>query len=385
MTTNDQRTEALNKILGSKYFYKSPTSKALLKYLVQASIDNVDIKESVIGMHIFGDRYDGEKSNARIRVSVYHLRKKLEKYYKNEGKNDDLILTIEKGQYQVTFVDGKTKSKTLKSTKFGIHIAYISFILILLVWYSAMHRKPNIPIWDSLFSNKKETVVYIGDVFGYLGHTPTGGWGWIRDYKVNSEEDFLLNKNQLNLSEEDVRAADYSYVTASEVDAVKAISGLFFQQEKDFSVRLASKIDEKDIKEQNIIYVGPIKTNNRFTQLLTEHFSQFIYQDEMLYLVDRKSGDYQSLSNLYNNKLNSNSSSEIAIVSKITGTYNTQQFLFFSDHDMGVRATVNYFTNKDSLQRFQDYNLKDQEDFTAIYLVKGKDRVDLSMKLLDVY
>ena len=384
MQSIDQEKDVVDKILSSKCFSGSPSSKALLKFLVQATFDNVDVKESVIGMHIFGDKYDGEKSNARIRVSVFHLRKKLEQYYKSEGLNDDVKLTIEKGQYQVTFIKNKD---TIKSAidRIKVHSIYSLVIAFLLVFLIINNKKPKVPVWQPLLQNNKETVFYIGDVFGYMGKNITGDWGWQRDYRINSEEEFLRIKENMNLTDQQVKKVDYTYVTRSEVDAIKDISRLFYKQKKDFSVRLASRIDEKDIKEQNIIYTGPIKTNNRFIHLLVEQYPQFTYKNEILYLKQTISGSYLSLNEIYQKELESISPSELAIVSKISGTYNTQQFLFFSDHDMGVRATVNYFTNKDSLKCFQDFYLKDKDDFTAIFLVNGKERIDLGMKLLDVF
>ncbi len=384
MQISKQEKVILDKILNSKSFVSSPTSKALLKFLVQATFDEVDIKESVIGMHILGDRYDGETSNARIRVSVFHLRKKLESYYENEGANDNLKLSIEKGQYQVSFQTDQVKSSH-SSLKFNVHFWYLLAILILVLILVASLYNPKAPIWKSLLSNNKETVMYIGDVYGFRGTTLTGSWGWQRDYTINSDEDFLRKKKALNLSDNDIEPANYSYVTASEADAVKRISTLFSKHNIDFSVRLASKIDVKDIKEQNVIYAGPIKTNTRFVQLLAEKVPQFLYRNDMLYIRDIQNGNDISLQEKYKKELNATSPSEIAVVSKLSGIHNTQQFLFFSDHDMGVRATVDYFTNLDSLKKFQKTYLKNHEDFTAVFLVNGKDRVDLGMRLLKVY
>ncbi len=379
----NEHKDVVDKILASKYFVSSPTSKALLKYLVQATSDNLDIKESVIGMHILGNRYDGEKSNARIRVSVFHLRKRLQQYYDEEGLDDPIKLVIDKGQYRVSFVEDNHHQQGIR-IKMNIHVLYAFLFVGILFVYWATHHRSAMPVWNQLLNNNKETVLYIGDVYGYFGKTTTGGWGWQRDYLINSEEAFMERKNLLNLPDSIVQAANYSHVTVSEVDAVKSISHLFYRYDRDFSVRLASKVNVKDIKELNIIYAGPIKTNNRFIPLLIGSNSHFTYHNDELFITN-SNGVRETLAEKYRNFLRENVPSEIAVVAHLKGTQDTQQFLFFSDHDMGVRATVDFFVNKKSLAQFQNEHLEGIENFIAVFLVNGNERIDLGIKLLDVY
>ena len=74
-----------------------------------------DITASDISHELFGSKYEQEKSEATVRVNIYHLRKKLDKYYDEEGKNDTIRISIDRGQYQVSFVENKeTKGVNLK-------------------------------------------------------------------------------------------------------------------------------------------------------------------------------------------------------------------------------------------------------------------------------
>lgn len=384
MLTSDQELNILHRILESKVFSRSPTSTALLKFLVEATNQNIDIKESVVGLHMYGDQYDGEKSNARIRVSIYHLRKKLEQYYATEGADEVWKLRLDKGQYRITFKKDKSE-RSFPFKKYGVHGIYAAIAIVLVVIYTVIHVKPKVPIWNAMFSNDKETVVYLGDVFGYMADTPTGGWGWHRDYDINSEDDFNIKKEELNLGDKEVQAATYSYMTGMGADAVKNFSLMFFNQNKDFTVRLVSRLNVKDIKEQNVIYVGPIKNNNGLIQLFAEQHPRLRYKENELLISRPNENKYRSFSAYYSNELKGGTSSEIAIVAKWKGMHDTQQFLFLSDHDMGVRATVEYFTNRDSLKRFAKNYQHNRDNFTAIFLVQGKERVDMAIKLLDVY
>ena len=60
------------------------------------------------------------------------------------------------------------------------------------------------------------------------------------------------------------------------------------------------------------------------------------------------------------------------------------ELFFFSMHDMGVVATVDYFTNSDSLKSFSDKYLKDQSHFTAIFKAHGRDRTSLNLETIIV-
>jgi len=73
---------------------------------------------------------------------------------------------------------------------------------------------------------------------------------------------------------------------------------------------------------------------------------------------------------------------EYALVSRIKSTNEAERFLFFSDHDIGVIATVEYFTNKKNLKEFQSNYLKNNESFTAVFIVEGKERTNLGLELI---
>lgn len=72
---------------------------------------------------------------------------------------------------------------------------------------------------------------------------------------------------------------------------------------------------------------------------------------------------------------------EYAIVAKYPSIGDSEHFVFFSQHDIGVSATVEYFTNNENLQKFEAKYLKGHKYFTALFKVKGQNRVDTDLKL----
>lgn len=363
----------LEKIILSNSMKKSPASVTLLKFLVQCTIDNVDVKESVIGLHLVGNKYNSEKSNARIRVSVYHLRKKLEQYYKEEGAGAPWRLHIEKGQYGVSVV--YTSKETLKPIV-GVsgykNLLIISLLMVLgvVVFKPYLNRVPR--LWKGFFNNSKNTTLYVGDAFGYSAVTTTGHWGWQRDYSINSLKELYQLLDTTEIDKSKIKPASYAYITMMGVDAAVHFTRYFSQYNQTFGVRKASDATVSDIKDENVIYAGPIKTNNLFIQLFVADNQSFSYKNNTLYYNRDKHVEF----------ISDAQTREYAVVSRSKRTADTEQWFFFSDHDIGVKAVVEYFTNNDSVQHFTDQHLNGKECFTAIFNVKGIDRENMGMELL---
>ena len=96
----------LNKILSSKWFLDSPRMARFLRYAAEETLHGAgqQLKESVIGHQVF-DRppdYDS-RTDPIVRVEARRLRQKLSAYYEQEGKRDQLIIDLPKGQYAPVF------------------------------------------------------------------------------------------------------------------------------------------------------------------------------------------------------------------------------------------------------------------------------------------
>ena len=154
----------------------------------------------------------------------------------------------------------------------------------------------------------------------------------------------------------------------------------FFQRlNRKILIRFSTQTSAAEIKEGHAIYVGPSKNNNQFLYFFNESNPYFEISDSKLKLF----GHPDMIDEQFN--LNSSDiSSEYAVVSKYRVAEKSEHFVFFSQHDIGVSATVEYFTNLDSLQKFHNTYLKKHKFFTAIFRVKGQDRTDTSLKLIKV-
>src|SRR4051794_6804864 len=94
----------IDEILGSNAFANKEVQKGLLKFLYESMKKGMTLKEIDIALGFFkrgNDFMSGE--DTIVRVNIHKLRSLLEKFYSEEGKNQETIVEIPKGNYTVNF------------------------------------------------------------------------------------------------------------------------------------------------------------------------------------------------------------------------------------------------------------------------------------------
>lgn len=98
----DESRKQLARILRHKEFLRSPKSSKFLKYVVEETISERQsyLKAYTIALAVFGkDQAFDPQTDPIVRVQAVRLRKILQQYYLNEGKNDEVIINLLKGSY----------------------------------------------------------------------------------------------------------------------------------------------------------------------------------------------------------------------------------------------------------------------------------------------
>ncbi|WP_299555923.1 hypothetical protein [Seonamhaeicola sp.] len=370
-----QKDKITQKIIDSDTFKNAPTSIALLKYLYEATKKGTHLKESVIDIDFFKSENAGDRSNPRVRVNVHNLRKKIARFYETEGKGDLWRLTINKGQYQVSFYKNEQGHTVLKKLKWTTVLPYTLLFASLLIIVKMSIPKPKPDLWKSFLLKNTPTNLYIGDHFGMTGKTITKNNGWTRDFSINSSDEFynFIDSNP-NLRDS-IKPANYSYSTRMAALSTQKFQAFFQDYNKNFSVRFSTQTSTSEIKEGFAVYAGPSKNNNQFLYFFNEANPYFEISDTNLKLLDHPT-QKDTIFNLNSGDV----TNEYAVVSKYPVDH-AEHFVFFSQHDIGVSATVEYFTNQDSIRKFNETYLKDNDYFTAVFEVKGQDRTNTSLKL----
>jgi len=102
----DAESVELLKVLQSRTFARSPRLSRILEYVCRKCFagEADQLKEYTIAVELFG-RAEGfqPRDDSSIRVDMNRLRKQLRKYYRAEGKQDPLVISIPSGQYAPAF------------------------------------------------------------------------------------------------------------------------------------------------------------------------------------------------------------------------------------------------------------------------------------------
>ncbi|MBI1786471.1 MAG: PD40 domain-containing protein [Acidobacteria bacterium] len=95
----------VNRILASKGFLGSERMIRFLRFVVEETLEGRgdQIKEYVIGVEVYGKASYDPRTDSTVRVEASKLRTKLRKYYEDEGRNDELLISIPKGSYVAVF------------------------------------------------------------------------------------------------------------------------------------------------------------------------------------------------------------------------------------------------------------------------------------------
>src|SRR5580692_4168086 len=104
--SGDLIQDQIQRILRSDEFRTSESLRRLLIYLAEksASGEADQLKEYVIAIDGLGkpSSYDPQHSSA-VRIQIGRLRQKLSEYYRDQGKDDPVVVELPKGRFRLTY------------------------------------------------------------------------------------------------------------------------------------------------------------------------------------------------------------------------------------------------------------------------------------------
>jgi TolB-like protein/Flp pilus assembly protein TadD len=92
----------LERILSSATFQRVDRLKRFLRFVVSKQIEGRgdELKEYVVGIQVFGKESSFDpRTDPIVRVQARRLRARLDRYYRTEGRHDELIIDLPKGGY----------------------------------------------------------------------------------------------------------------------------------------------------------------------------------------------------------------------------------------------------------------------------------------------
>ncbi|TKG92907.1 hypothetical protein EYV94_18215 [Puteibacter caeruleilacunae] len=373
----------LDKILSSDTLRRSALSCRLLQFLVDATLSDEIIKEYTIGVHLFGEDFDLEKSGSKVRVKVYQLRQYLDKYYASEGKDDSIRFEIEKGQYSVSFIEGQGNNREEGNKRFmkPRFIAVCAAAVLAIAAALWLLQDNEVAFWDEFFQGDQSTVLAIGDVFTFYGPAINDDHMVVRDFDINDERDFLEYMKEHPELDGKFTITEYSYLSQMTPYATHSLSKLFYEHEHDLDIMMGSNMGIDMIKTNHTIFVGMPKTLGLLAPLLNEiNDSRIQLKEDKITYKESKDAPLKKYGGYTQNDIDT----DYAMVACFKKPGGKKAFIFVSDHDVGIIGAVDYFTNPDSLTEVQAMLPPNTKYFAAIVKATGMDRSELGIELVHV-
>jgi hypothetical protein len=293
------------KILESNTFKDSPIYKDLLSFLIESNLADTIPKEITIAIKIFGkDSGFNSNKDSTVRYHIHMLRKKLDKYYKEEGRTDKYRIVIPTGHYEINYVPAKAglfeKYKKILFFFRRMDVVIITLLLLLnmILAYFLFIDKHTIsalpparmlpaqdPVWNSFFNNEYPVTIIIGDDYLLDEFSPDyNRYRQVRDWEIDSENDlsnFLLQYPRARLWKSEI-----SSVPFGGTDNLMHILPVVYNYRSDVLLKMSSTLSLEEIRFHNIIYMGEFKNLRVLEQIIRKTPIRFQYNpDERVFIV----------------------------------------------------------------------------------------------------
>jgi hypothetical protein len=294
--------EIESSLFQSDLIKNSKFSKSLLTYLLNCSFEGITPKEITIAAEVFNkDQHFNPGEDPLIRVHVHNLRKKLEEYYKGEGKNDRFYLEIPKGQYVIHITDradrqgfwSRIRQRSTQLKLYPIAIVLLAVLCVSLLfmnWHlDRQLEKYHIvesddPVWSDFIKTQNETMIVCGDHFFYTMDIPFKKRSiHIRDTWVNSEDDMkyvFFPKDRTS-----VKPSGQSYFPYSSMWALPGIIKVLNSSPRQIVLRSSSQLTANVIEEQNMVFIGNIKSLGLLSLYVQQANIRYDLRERILYHI----------------------------------------------------------------------------------------------------
>lgn len=392
MAMNQKKIEQIvEKIIQSAEFRNSDNYHNLLRYLTKKSLKGVSPKESSIAFEVFGkDPGSDDLDSSSVRVYMHNLRQKLDSYYINEGRDDEMRLKIPKGHYLVKFesaskVTQKDYSKILIITNLiSLSIIFVGIILVNINFDQVFSKNVSVNsiIWNDYLYDNKPVLLVFGDYYLYMDLALTR-IRYVRDFQINSTEDFKDFMSDNNEFESIYQSTHHTLLGKFTLNCLINLNSFFSAQGKTINIILCSDLQWEDLNRNNVIFIGSFKTLRLFKNLLNNHHFEYVIHPNTLIFKDTENDSiysYQAPKDQTTGKVK-----DYVIFSRFPGPNQNVITLFSSTHDVGHISTVRHFTNLTTLENFEKKYLINEgaeHFFDALFEVEGFARTGFQPKLL---
>ena len=262
----------LEKILASEEFSHASSHRRLLAFLFNAFEQQRRLNEHIIAFEIFGrDKTFNPSEDTIVRVYVHELRKKLDVYYKTQGANNKLQLTIPKGGYNLKF-ESQARPALSHHMRIVVPVLLFLFAVSLIANFYLYHKQHTIlqsyetlpkthPVWQEFLSDDKPVLIVLGDLFFFREWSDElQRYRIVRDFQINSQEELeLLCENEHLSRLVDENKLPYTYLVEYCAWGLLELLPIFYSHHIPVDLRLSTDLSPQDLCDYNVIWIGYIK------------------------------------------------------------------------------------------------------------------------------
>ena len=281
---SDTMEGCVERVLRSRTFRHAPSSRRLLKYLSDHSLagDAEQLKEYTIGVDAFGKpaNYD-PRIDSTVRIQIGRLRQKLSEYYRDEGRDDSLIVDLHKGRFSLTCGPRSESFEPVSDVEHPVArdpwrlAALILGVLLVVVlagsgyFYWKLRTGQNVrpsvahswspelaELWGPLLNPSRPLIIAVGNPLFLEFENKL----LYRDLSIEKPDD-LLRSPQLAavrkaLANPESRPVHY-YAAVGDVSAAFQLGQRLGPHRANISVVRSSQLQWQQLADANVLFLGP--------------------------------------------------------------------------------------------------------------------------------
>ncbi|HOL69813.1 MAG TPA: hypothetical protein PLA43_04835 [Bryobacteraceae bacterium] len=272
-----KKRELVARVANSSYFQKSPRLRSFFLYVAECTLENrlEDVREVQIAQHVFHRKADYNPGQDNIvRVEARSLRKRLELFFANEGKDETMIISMPKGSYALTF-EPRSQQQQLEappeevpaatqagSSPWRVRVLWLAVAVLAcaLVLQGYLYRqggasepgaRRTLP-FSALLDNTRDTYIVTSDTALIVIQELAGQQLTLDEY-INRRYPEPTDRARLELAR---RMQTRQYTNAAEVRIATRIMSFQGDPSRPVLLRYAREMQLSDFKDHNVILLG---------------------------------------------------------------------------------------------------------------------------------
>jgi hypothetical protein len=389
--TEDPRWQLAQRVVASKSFAKSALLSKFLLYVCDRALSGRtdEISENQIGVHVFVRKqgYNPGEDNI-VRNYARQVRQRLDHYFEEEGRSEELRISIPLGKYIPVFAPNHASEPISPSTQSEKELpslsalnrsellpvpssvpslprsrstplrALLALLFVVLcgaaVWKTLkrvhpISGDPSHPLWAQIFDNERQTFLVPSDDGIVMFQNLTGHTVHLAEY-VSRE--YLSIKSPFNIDAQNLADLDAQrYTSIADLDAVLKFSRVPEATPAHFLIRYARELHMEDLKDSNAILLGSTYSNP-WVELFQKNLNfEFNYEPHpnASFIANKHPAAGESA--VYTNDATAPSHRTYAVVALVPNLNNTGWILIVEGLTMaGTQAATDILFNREEMR-----------------------------------